>query len=182
LNQISGVCQDCTVLKANQLTSDKEGKWQGVEDGVYTHHFVSLATGKSQPMNPVLPRCKDFDVSAMLGPYVSAPGKPTAGGVSGAAIFVGKGNDDVPMTFASKDPKVKSGYYIAKDAKMVLSAEINNYKPYDRDIYISLDYEYIKSPVAGERPAGYLDVTFGSMGVECNLIGTMGRLSVIERI
>jgi hypothetical protein len=170
------------VLRANQLTSDKEGSWQGVEQGVYTHHFVSVATGKAQPVNPVLPRCGGFDLSAMLGPYLPAGGQPAPGPVNGAAVFVGKGNDDVPMTFASKDPQVKTGYYLAKNGKMVLSAELNNYKPYDRDIYISLDYEYIKSPVAGRRPPGYLDVSFGSMGVDCNLVGTMGKQSATLQV
>lgn len=167
------------VLKASQLTSDKDGKWEGVEQGVYTHHFVSISTGKRQIMNPVFPKCGRSNNATAPAP-APAPMQHAHGQTvdlstaaePGMSVFIGKGNDEAPSVFASRDPKVKSGYYLPKDGRMVLSAELNNYLPKDRDIYISMDYEYIQSPVSGSKPLGYLDVGFGSMGVSCNLVGT----------
>jgi len=165
------------VLKASQLTSDKDGNWEGVEQGVYTHHFVSISTGKPQIMNPVFPRCgRPGNATAPApAPMQHAHGRAvdlSTAAAPGMSVFIGKGNDEAPSVFASRDPKVKSGYYLAKDGRMILSAELNNYLPKDRDIYISMDYEYIQSSVSGSKPPGYLDVGFGSMGVSCNLVGT----------
>ena len=176
-SQLSGTCQDCMVLKANQLTSNKNGVWQGVEQGIYTHHFATMATGKAQMMNPVMPKCGGFDLSEFLGPIMSGgrASGPTSSS-NGVSVFIGKGNDDAPMVFASKDPKVKSGYYLGKNSKILLSGELNNYQPRDRDIYISLDYEFVQTETAGQKPRGYLEVGFGSMGVDCNLIKTLGKV------
>ncbi|KAF2663440.1 hypothetical protein BT63DRAFT_461169 [Microthyrium microscopicum] len=80
------------------------------------------------------------------------------------SIFVGKGNEAQATLFAAPNTTVKSGYYIGKTDQIYASAEIVNYKTYDREVYLSLDYEYV--PGNGKRPEGYMDVGMGAINID----------------
>lgn len=91
------------------------------------------------------------------------------------SVFVGTGEDASPQVFASKDSKVKSGFYIGKDDMIMAMIEAINYHPYEKDIYLSIDIEYLP----GEREPGWLDVGMGAINIDgCG--GSIGfRKSVI---
>jgi hypothetical protein len=92
----------------------------------------------------------------------SAGAPKAAGGMFSApavSVFIGKGNEEGAAVFAAPNSTVKSGFYFSKADKLYMTAELVNYKPVDRDIYISMDCEYIKG--SGSKPAGYMDVGMG---------------------
>jgi hypothetical protein len=56
---------------------------------------------------------------------------------------------------------VKSVYAIPKNATMTLTMEAINYDDREKDIFLSLDYEYLLS-----RPSGYMDVGMGAINFD----------------
>jgi hypothetical protein len=77
------------------------------------------------------------------------------------AVFVGgDGSAGSGSAFAAKNSPVKSGVYIAKSDSFQFSSEIVNYDKVEKDIYLTLDFEY----VAGKIP-GLLDVGMGALSV-----------------
>ncbi|KAF1809059.1 hypothetical protein P152DRAFT_174848 [Eremomyces bilateralis CBS 781.70] len=78
------------------------------------------------------------------------------------SVLVGTGEDASPQVFASKDPKVKSGFYIGSNDTFTAMVEAVNYNPYEKDIYLSMDYEYIPGP----REPGWLNSGIGSISID----------------
>src|ERR1700712_2544549 len=82
---LTGFCQDCMVLQANMETSNKVGEKEGISEGVYTHHFVTVDIGRPQIPNPVTAKCNGRDLGAMFGgasgaAAPAAPAAPKSGG------------------------------------------------------------------------------------------------------
>lgn len=67
------------------------------------------------------------------------------------------------MTYATKDSPLKSGFWISNTDHLNMMAEVINYDQFEKDIYVSLDYEYL--PNFKSRPKEYYDVGFGSINV-----------------
>lgn len=81
----------------------------------------------------------------------------------GASVFVAAGAEGTENVFAANSSSVKTGYYVQKADKMVLQAEVVNYDSVAKDVYLSLDYEYIPNVGKGE---GWLDVAMGAINVD----------------
>jgi hypothetical protein len=76
-----------------------------------------------------------------------------------SAVFIGGGGSaGSGSAFAAKDTDVKSGVYISPTDKFTFTAEIVNYDPKEKPIYLSLDYEW----VPGKTP-GLMDVGMGAL-------------------
>jgi hypothetical protein len=67
------------------------------------------------------------------------------------------------MTYATKNSQLKSGFWISKTDQLNMMAEVINYDQFEKEIYVSLDYEYL--PNFQSRPKEYYDVGFGSINV-----------------
>jgi hypothetical protein len=81
------------------------------------------------------------------------------------------------MTYASKNSQLKSGFWISKTDQMNMMSEVINYDQFEKDIYVSLDYEYL--PNFQSRPTEYYDVGFGSINVSpCS--SSMLRKSLLD--
>jgi hypothetical protein len=189
---LAGICKECMVLQANMETSDKTGGKIGITEGIYTHHFITIDIGRSQVPNPVKTTCANGKggllgggLSGMMTPKPAARAKtPTRqrrqlpGGSAlfgpGMSVFVGKGNEAGHSIFAASNSTVKSGFYVSGKDKMYMTAELVNYEPQDRDVYVMLDYEYIPSP-DGKRPADYMDVGMGSIAVDGCMVTALGK-------
>jgi hypothetical protein len=180
---LTGFCQDCMVLQANMETSNKLGEKEGVTEGVYTHHFVTVDIGRPQIPNPVTTKCNGFDLAALMGGAsgASSPAAPKSGlgsmfSMPAVSVLIGKGNEEGASVFFAPNTTVKSGFYLSKSDKIYMTAELVNYKPVDRDIYISMEYEYIQIPSGGKKPAEFMDVGMGSIAVEaCNMAAGKGE-------
>lgn len=98
--------------------------------------------------------------------------KSSSGGLSSffeslipaVSVFVGGGGSaGSGSAFAAKGSDVKSGVYIGKSDTFQFSSEIVNYDPREKDIYISLDFEWVPGTIPG-----LLDVGMGALSaVDC---------------
>lgn len=79
------------------------------------------------------------------------------------AVFVGGGGSvGSGSVFAVKDSVVKSGAYIAPSDTFLFSSEVVNYDKFDKDIYLSLDFEWVS-----KRTENLLNIGMGSVGLNC---------------
>jgi hypothetical protein len=76
-----------------------------------------------------------------------------------AAFLGGGGSEGSGSAFAAKNTTVKSGVYISPSDKFTFMAELVNYDPKEKPIYLSLDYEWVPGKISG-----LLDVGMGVMG------------------
>ncbi|KAF1817033.1 hypothetical protein P152DRAFT_478086 [Eremomyces bilateralis CBS 781.70] len=187
---LSGICNGCMVLEAQGQMSFANGSRQDIQFGVYTHHILFADIGRpavSLPLGAVCPDgIKNAGGFAGQGAALAGSGPPpgvTASGPPGQSeghshgrkrqappgskippisILVGNGEDASPLVFASKDPSVKSGFYIGEEDKFGLMAEVINYDNHDKDVWFSVDIEYIEGP----REPDYLDVGGGALNID----------------
>ena len=75
-----------------------------------------------------------------------------------AAFLGGGGSEGSGSAFAAKNTTVKSGVYISPSDKFTFMAELVNYDPKEKPIYLSLDYEWVPGKISG-----LLDVGMGVM-------------------
>ncbi|KAF2666845.1 hypothetical protein BT63DRAFT_457803 [Microthyrium microscopicum] len=81
------------------------------------------------------------------------------------SIFVGQGDDGTAMRYAApKGSVIKSGFHIGKNDEMNLMSEVVNYDNAVKDIYVSLDYEYI--PMPGKVEDGWYDTGNAALNVQ----------------
>ncbi|TLD25685.1 hypothetical protein E2P81_ATG09342 [Venturia nashicola] len=113
------------------------------------------------------------------GTTTPANGAPAAGGMAGMShgghsrrsapiskrqfgmsVFVGGGGSMGSGNPFSPKPgsNVKAGYWIGKGGKMYLTSEIVNYDPVEKDIYFTLDLEWVPG-----KAADLLDVGLGAL-------------------
>jgi hypothetical protein len=83
--------------------------------------------------------------------------------ISGMALLVGQGDDGHAMRFAERGTSFKSGLYISKKDQINFMGELINYDNYTKDIYTTLEYEYIPNMPA--RPKDYYDVGMYAINV-----------------
>jgi hypothetical protein len=115
-------------------------------------------------------------VSALAGVMLATKSK-LPGGVT---VFFAAGAEGTENIFTANSTQVKSGFYIQKQDKLHLSAEVINYDAAAKEIYLSIEYEY----VPGRQP-GYLDVSLGAINVDgCarSAKEAMGRLNSLRTL
>jgi hypothetical protein len=81
----------------------------------------------------------------------------------GISILLSQGDEGTPATFYVRDAVIKSGFYVSKKDWFNMMMEVINYEKYERDIYLSLDYEYI--PNMPSRPKEWLATGIGAVNV-----------------
>jgi hypothetical protein len=96
-------------------------------------------------------------VSALAGVMLATKSKLPGG----ATVFFAAGAEGTENIFTANSTQVKSGFYVQKQDKLHLSAEVINYDNAAKDIYLSIEYEYVPG-----RPPGYLDVSLGAINVD----------------
>jgi hypothetical protein len=184
--QFNGLCTECMVLRADANVVDKDFKRLGVKDGIYVHHFIVNDLGRAIVMPPALPFGKfcpgnnPFAGNAPRSGGIAASGKAHShaltrrypqgfglGSILRASVFIGKGNDADPLYFAAPNSTIKSGFWLSKADKIVGGADIVHYKDIDQEVYLGIDMEYIQFD---KKPADYLDVGSGAVGVDCAFI------------
>jgi hypothetical protein len=178
---ISPPCSDCSVLKAMANLAYADGKQVSVANGIYTHHIIVVQNGRMQLPNPVVPPCSG---AAGLNPFAGGLLNMANGAGGGHAhskrqeipawlaafipkmsVFVGGGGQvgsgsafAVPETVS----KVRSGAYISKSDTFQFSSEIVNYDPVEKEIYLTIDFEWVPGKVDQLH-----DIGMGSVGLDC---------------
>jgi hypothetical protein len=79
----------------------------------------------------------------------------------GVSILVGAGSEGTANVFTAMDSQVKTGFLLQKDDSLFITAEVINYDPQPKQIYLSLDYEYIEGDTEG-----YMDTAMGALNVD----------------
>jgi hypothetical protein len=131
--------------------------------GAMSGNTVGSSTGNSSAKAPT-----SGAASHGHGQQKRSPQWNSLGGVAPGSftIFLAKGNEGDASTYAPlNSSRMKSGYWIGKNSKLSVIAELVNYKTVPRDdAYFSIDLEYI--PFSDGRPKEYMDVGFGVMMTE----------------
>lgn len=184
--QMSGLCANCMILEAKADLADKDGKKIDIGEGVYSHHIIISDVGRTSVVPGVkavcangLPGGFNFQLAGgMMGgkkPDQSAPMAgmlhsghsrrqvPPKAGTPPTSVFIGQGDEGSAMTFQMPKGTIKSGFYVAEKEVMMMMAEVINYNKSPREIYISLEYEYL--PNLPKKPADYHDVGMGAINV-----------------
>lgn len=163
----------------------KDGKQADVANGVYTHHIILAdLSGKMQvPMPVAPPKCKNGATISPIPPMggMGPKGANGAGGMAGMShghsrrsapvskrqlgmsVFVGGGGSmgsGNPFSARPGSP-IKSGYWIGKGGRMQLTSEIVNYDPVEKELYLTLDIEWVPG-----KAADMLDVGMGALSAD----------------
>lgn len=126
-----GMCTNCTLLSAEIKLADADGRILSAAHGVYIHHILSVDISKpwSMPVSPC--EVEDNNMAAPMN-------------LPGAPIF-GSGDDskDTAIYYTSLDGTYNSGYHIRDKYTVLAQSDLVNYNHETREVYISLDFEYV---------------------------------------
>jgi hypothetical protein len=106
-----------------------------VRTGVYNHHVIIVNLNKPSTVR----QCTDKPAAPMSEFFV--------------AVNEGTGIGYTDL-YTTLDGKFKSGYYIGKNDKISMSAEMMNYRTFRQTVYVAVDSEYMPNKVPG-----FLDTT-----------------------
>ena len=158
---LENICKECFVLGAHAEVAFADGAVANLTNGIYSHHIIINTVGKHHTPNPVNVKCNGVTTSGFDRPGLSK-GASSMLTASRPAPFVVNGGDGSMVRFATrKGNNVKTGYFVPKNTSMSMSMEIVNYDDVEKDVYLSLDYEYLP-----HRPDGYLDVSMGTINID----------------
>jgi hypothetical protein len=107
----------------------------------------------------------DIGAGSLLGGGKSGGGKglgKMGAFMPGISVFIGQGDEGSAMTFTAKNSPIKSGFWIGDKDKFNVMSEAINYDNVAKDMYISMEYEYLPMP---SRPKEYYDVGMGAINV-----------------
>jgi hypothetical protein len=135
--RLFGFCKNCTVLSGKASLHFENATKAGVDSGVYIHHIVTLDGSKR---NPGMPFYLCQEQKGFLGTF------PLPG-------FIVSGNDEASNMFTTPDGTFNSGYRMTDDPKITMQAELVNYRQEKQQVYVVIDYEYVKTDTALVRPA-----------------------------
>jgi hypothetical protein len=113
----------------------KDGVSANIGNGAYMHHITLVSGGKPGAQGlrqglEGLSNPKNIDLTNM-----------------GFKPFYLIGNERLPLTFPN------AGVYLAKNASITLSVQLQNFEKEPKDVYIDLDYDYLPG-----QPEGYVDI------------------------
>jgi hypothetical protein len=109
---------------------------------------------------------KYLDKYPELAKYLETQMQGSSGQINGGLLF-GSGDDGAPIDYASRDPGLKTGLYIRKDAVVSHYTEVINYRNVSQIVYVTAEVEYIPG-----RPKDYHDASMGAMSATgCGGVG-----------
>jgi hypothetical protein len=124
-------CTDCTILFGDGGMEYANGTVANIGNGVMQHHTAILNTGK--------------DV------WWSACGLPMT--LRGIDPFFGLGNEKTPAAYQIPGSSIKSGYYLAPDNKFILVNELMNMDEEEKEVYVTVNWEYVPGKPEGFKQA-----------------------------
>jgi hypothetical protein len=115
-------CTDCTILYMNAGMEYANGTDANTDTGSWLHHIVLFNTGPGR--------------------------KDAACGVGNIDPFFSNGNERELKAFANLPDKgpVDSGYLLKTTDKMTLYSELMNMDPFEKQVYITIYFEYLPQP------------------------------------
>jgi hypothetical protein len=184
------------LLYGSTYLTYENGSMADIAAGVYNHHVAVSATGIStaMPFSCTFEKAKTtitkgsnpsatpggqekknqpfFDPSAILdqypelAKYLESLMQSSSGQINGGLLF-GSGDDGAPTDYSSRDPSLKTGLYISKNAVISHYTEVINYRNFSQVVYITAEVEYVPG-----RPKDYHDASMGAMSATgCGGVG-----------
>jgi Stress up-regulated Nod 19 len=149
---LQGFPQNTYILRTNSTLQYEDGTLATVANDVYNHHVQIFDIGK---MTDPLFQCGKID-----------PIKPNYGMKMPGSYFGGSASDGAPSIFNTPDGMFNSGYFLGKQSKVIMSAELINYAKETKKIYAVTEIDYLP----GDTP-GMMDTSVGIMSVnQCDSI------------
>jgi hypothetical protein len=143
---LQGFPQDTFILRTNSTLQYADGTLATVANDVYNHHVQIFDIGK---MTDQLFQCGKID-----------PSKPKKGMKIPGSYFGGSASDGAPSIFNTPDGMFNSGYFLGKQSKVIMSAELINYAKESKDVFAVTEIDYLP----GNTP-GMMDTSVGIMSV-----------------
>jgi hypothetical protein len=149
---LQGLPQDTYVLRTNSTLQYEDGTLATIANDVFNHHVQIFDIGK---ITDQLFQCGKID-----------PGKPRSGFKMPGSYFGGSASDGAPSIFTTPDGTFSSGYYLNKQSKVIMTAELVNYAKEAKSVYAVTEIDYL----AGNTP-GMMDTSVGIMSVnQCDSV------------
>jgi hypothetical protein len=162
------------LLKADYSLTDAAGTRLTLLDGVYIHHIIIMDATPSSGTTTLMaatPSCGKAGsglglVGGLFGGGKGALPSP-ARGVGG--VLISKGHENQPTMYAAPGAPFKSGFWLGRTDAITANVEAINYKNEPREVYLSIDTEYVQME---KRPTDYLAVGQGMItSGGCNMAG-----------
>jgi hypothetical protein len=152
-------CQGCTYTYIRADMVYKDGISANIANGAYMHH-ITLTSGGKPGMQGL--RGLEGLRQSLQG---SNPKSIDLANLGFNPFFL-IGNERLPLTFPN------AGVYLAKNASITLSVQLQNFEKEPKDVYIDLDYDYLPG-----QPEGYVDI----IPVPQDALGIGGMLGGIKQ-
>lgn len=178
MNTIKGdICQDCTVLAVKIDVVFENGTRADVSSGVYLHHVLSvnIAPDRQLKSNMISGFSSFCGGSAVEGAVTSLT--DMLGVVTNSfqqAVFGFGAVDEFTQWFTTPDGKFNSGFYLGKKDKMLMQAEIVNYRSEPQKVFLQFDVEYLPGKVGSEAVTAFTSTTACDEPVSWSGAGTRG--------
>jgi hypothetical protein len=126
----------------------EDGTVADPSNGIYAHHMLSSDISKPGVLPVAL--CDAID------PTKASPGIA----IDIGAGFIG-GSEDTgePLMFTSQDGKYESGFLVGKDDIFALTTDLVNYNNVTKNIYVSMDIEWVEGHVGQDAIPNLISVT-----------------------
>jgi hypothetical protein len=138
-----GFCSNCTILAIKTDLVYEDGTRMDISNGVYLHHAVSTNMGWRQMTNWLSP-------CPAMNPIMKSSFVPARYQVPGT-MFGNTAVDEFQQWFGSpKEYGAQGGMFLSADDHILLQAEMINYTPQEKKLYIKFDYEYMEGRLGKE--------------------------------
>jgi hypothetical protein len=136
---ITGFCRSCTLLRSKILLVDEAGAPLGIDKGIYQHH-VNLLPLNWRPNEPSFAAvCPDHDRSFYpVGGFARPEGMDLVG-----HVFATQAVENFTLWYTARDRSLDSGYH-SDGWPVMMGAEIVNYNPVGKKVYVAVDLEYLE--------------------------------------
>jgi hypothetical protein len=150
LYSASSLCTNCTVLAGKTGLEFEDGSPADPTRGVYIHHLISVDISRAGYLTALPCDFSSYNLSSNpISPII--PGAP----------FIGQGEDngDSAIMFTSRDGTYDSGFKIGMADRFIIQSDMVNYNDDTKQVYITIDFEYVDGHVGEDVAPNLLSVT-----------------------
>jgi len=153
------VCKDCTVLGIKIDLVYPNTQRADAASGVYLHHAIAFNEAVKRKMKATvldgwIEGCigAGGGIQGTLMPWVLSGIRSLTNNLESGILGFGA-VDEFTQKYTTADGKFNSGYYIGPNDKIMIQAEIVNYKTTPQEVYLQFDTEYLTGKPAGLKEA-----------------------------
>jgi hypothetical protein len=147
-----GICEeDCTVIAGKTGLVFEDGSEAGPAEGIQVHHILTSDLSKYQNQAVALCASKSNIPSPKFNGTRFA--KLTGAG------FIGQGEDNGEIIFTTQDGSYPAGFFLGARDRFILLGDYVNFNAVSKDVYVTLDLEYVDGWVGKDAVSALLSVT-----------------------